>query len=81
MMNMSQNIHGVTKVRAVLMTPDNSNAVTIKIETEGGQVNQTFYFGNTIFDAGRANAFFYALGGDPADVAGSREEAARENGK
>ncbi len=75
MMNIHQDIHGVCKVRAVRLHPSNSNSVSIDIETEGGLLNQTLYFGYSAHAAGQANALFYALGGSPEDVVGSAAEA------
>ena len=71
MMNMYQDIHGVVKVRAKRLSPTNSNALTIEIETEGGILQQTLYFGNGLFEAGKANELFFLLGGKAYEVTGS----------
>lgn len=63
MMNVSQDIFNVTKVRAELYFPENANAVTICIETEGGQIAQVLYFGYGVKQSSDAAAFYYALGG------------------
>lgn len=68
MMNMHQDIHGVLKVRAERLFPENSNSVTIEIETEGGVLRQTLYFGHSTKQASDAAAVFYALGGKEEDV-------------
>jgi len=81
MMNMHQDIHGVHKVRAVRLSPQNRNAVTIEIDAEGGLLQQTLYFGCSAYATGVANEFFYALKGDPADVIGSAAEAQRDAGE
>lgn len=78
MMNMTQGIHGVTGVRAVRLMPKNGNAVSIMIETEGGQMETTLYFGDGEKQAGDAYKLFYALDGDPADVVGSKAEQERQ---
>lgn len=78
-MHASQNIHFVSNVRADRYSPNNSNAVTIEITTdEGSKFEQTLFFGRKHYSAGKAAAFFYALGGDPADVIGSQAEADRD---
>ncbi len=69
MMNMHQDIHGVVKVRASMLMPNNSNAVTLEIETEGGRLQQTLYFGCSTRATGLANEFFYANGGHIDEVA------------
>jgi hypothetical protein len=74
MMNIHQDIHGVYKVRAVLFNLKGSNSVTIQIDTEGGVLEQTLYFGYGQAEKGRAAELFYALRGDPADVVGSKAE-------
>ena len=73
MMNMQQNIHGVVKIRATNLHRTNSNAVTVDIETEGGTLSQTVYFGNGVKEASDASAYFYALGGEICEVVGSPE--------
>ena len=74
MMNIHQDILGVYKVRAVRLNPKSSNSVTIRIEAEGGQLDQTLYFGYGQAEKGRAAELFYALRGNPADVVGSKAE-------
>ena len=74
MMNIQQDIHGTYKVRAVSFNPKTSNSVTILIEAEGGQLEQTLYFGYGQAEKGRAAELFYALKGDPVDVVGSKAE-------
>lgn len=73
-MNVSQNIRGVTKVRAVRLAPEISNAVTIRIETEGGVVEQTLFFGFDEKSAGDARMLFAMLGGKAEDVVGENNE-------
>ena len=68
MMNINHDIFAVDKVRAIRLMPDNGNAVTISIETEGGVLQQTLYFGYSTKKASDAAALFYALGGTEEDV-------------
>lgn len=73
MMSMTQDIHDVLKVSARRYMPDNGNAVTIDIETAEGTLSQTLYFGRDTYSAGKAAAFFYALGGTPEMVVRSHD--------
>lgn len=72
-MHIFQSIHDVSKVRAIRLDPQSSNAVTIEIDTVGGVIHQTLFFGTSAYAAGEANALFYALRGNPSDVIGSDE--------
>tara|TARA_R110000744_G_scaffold326330_5_gene432122 strand:+ start:1540 stop:1791 length:252 start_codon:yes stop_codon:yes gene_type:complete len=81
MMNIDQSIFDVAKVRASSITPSNSNCVTVKIETEGGTLQQHLYFGNGTKEDGEALAFFFALGGHPADVTGSEAALKRKEAR
>ena len=81
MMNSHQGIHGVCKVRAIRYNPNNSNSVTILIETEGGQLEQSLYFGYTTQGAANARKLFFDMGGLPEGVIGSKAEDEAEIAK
>lgn len=77
MMNVQQLIHGVVKIQATMLMPENSNAVSFDIETESGTLAQTLYFGNGVKEASDAAALFYFLGGATENVVGLSEHTAR----
>lgn len=74
MTNVTQNIHGVTDVKAdMLLIMAQKIAVSFTIETDEGDVSQTLFFKKDVKGQSKARMLFALLGGTEDDVVDKTE--------